>query len=85
MAYNQEHGIIPASIIKEVRDITERVHLEAVSAKSKEAHADSVTRFQPADLPKSELQKLIDNLEAEMKAAARGLEFEKAAVLRSAA
>ncbi len=35
-----------------------------------------------AELPKPELQKMIDTLEREMKAAAKSLEFEKAAVLR---
>jgi len=82
IAYNQEHGIQPASIVKEVRDLTERVHLEASAAKEKEVQAEAVGRFQPADLPKTELQKLIDNLESEMKTAAKALEFEKAAVLR---
>jgi excinuclease ABC subunit B len=76
-AYNEEHGIEPASIVKEIRDLTLRVQQAASSAKPEEPIALS-----PTDLPKSELQKLIDTLETEMKAAAKALEFEKAAVLR---
>ncbi len=43
---------------------------------------DEPAALSPTDLPKSELQKLIDSLESEMKNAAKSLEFEKAAVLR---
>jgi excinuclease ABC subunit B len=75
VAYNEEHGIEPASIVKEIRDLTLR--LQASAPKAEEPAALS-----PTDLPKSELQKLIDSLETEMKAAAKSLEFEKAAVLR---
>ncbi len=75
--YNKEHGIEPASIIKEIRDITARVQQAAVQTSQKDAPVTS-----PTDLPKPELQKLIESIEAEMKAAAKALEFEKAAVLR---
>ncbi len=53
-AYNQEHGIEPASIIKEVRDLTQRMQ-HVTAQKTEESGA-----FSPVDLPKSELQKLID-------------------------
>ena len=76
--YNQEHGIEPASIIKEIRDLTQRVQQVAAAAKPAAEHSAPA----PGDLPKSELQKLIESLEREMKAAAKSLEFEKAAVLR---
>jgi excinuclease ABC subunit B len=76
IAYNEEHGIEPASIIKQVRDLTLRVQ-QVTTAKPEEPGPLS-----PTDLPRSELQKLIDSLETEMKAAAKALEFEKAAVLR---
>ncbi|NLF78239.1 MAG: excinuclease ABC subunit UvrB [Chloroflexi bacterium] len=78
IAYNQEHGIEPASIIKEIRDLTQRVQQVAAAAKPAAEHSAPA----PSDLPKSELQKLIESLEREMKAAAKSLEFEKAAVLR---
>jgi excinuclease ABC subunit B len=76
VAYNEEHGIEPASIIKEVRDLTLRVQQVAT------ARPEEPGPLSPTDLPRSELQKLIDSLETEMKAAAKALEFEKAAVLR---
>ena len=75
VAYNEEHGIEPASIVKEIRDLTLRI--QASTPKAEEPAALSLT-----DLPKSELQKLINSLETEMKTAAKSLEFEKAAVLR---
>jgi len=74
--HNVEHGIEPASIVKEVRDLTERMQQMAPEAAQSERGA------LPAELPKNELNKLIETLEAEMRAAAKALEFEKAAALR---
>lgn len=73
--YNEEHNIEPASIVKEIRDLTQRMQQSAAAR----AETQPAT---PAELPKAELQKLIASLETEMKAAAKALEFEKAAVLR---
>ncbi|WP_119072977.1 excinuclease ABC subunit UvrB [Aggregatilinea lenta] len=78
-AYNEEHHIEPASIIKEVRDLTQRIQHVARPQKQDGAAAAAV---EPAALPKTELQKLINSLEQEMKSAAKSLEFEKAALLR---
>jgi excinuclease ABC subunit B len=75
--YNVEHGITPASIIKEVRDLTDRVR--SMVQEEGQAEEGVVTL---ADLPKDELHKMIKELEGEMKKAAQALEFEKAAVLR---
>ena len=72
-AYNEENGITPQSIRKTVRDITERVKAVA------ETRAEYVTR---GEIPKEDLLRLIKELEAQMKTAARNLEFEKAALLR---
>ncbi len=77
-AYNREHQIVPASIVKQVRDLTDRVRAMAEETAAAEAGA-------PADLSllsKDELNRMIKELEKEMKAAAQALEFEKAAVLR---
>jgi excinuclease ABC subunit B len=74
MAYNEEHGIVPATIVKEVRDLTDRVR--------KEAAPDREPGVALAQLPKDELARLIRELEKQMKAAAKDLEFEKAALLR---
>jgi excinuclease ABC subunit B len=75
--YNQEHDIEPVSIIKAVRDLTDQVAAHAVAEPKAEYDA-----FLPANMPKDELLRVIRDLEKEMKAAAEGLEFEKAAGLR---
>jgi excinuclease ABC subunit B len=76
LEYNKVNNIEPASIIKEVRDLTQRVQQSASTPNTKSEKAS------PADLPKTELKKLVDSLEREMKTAAKSLEFEKAAILR---
>ena len=77
-AYNQDHGIEPRTIIKEVRDLTSELtrRRESALAESKGAYITT------AELPKDELNRLVKELEKQMKAAAQALEFEKAAVLR---
>jgi len=78
VAYNEERGIHPVSIIKAVRDITDQLRKEhAVAEPQAEYHTDAVTA-----LPKNEMQKLIQELETRMKLAAKNLEFETAAALR---
>ncbi|MBP7693560.1 MAG: UvrB/UvrC motif-containing protein, partial [Anaerolineales bacterium] len=76
--YNQAHGIVPATIVKSVRDLTMRVHA-AAEAKG-EYQVGGV--FGAAALPKDEVSRLVQELEQQMKAAAQDLEFEKAALLR---
>jgi excinuclease ABC subunit B len=72
-AYNEEHGIVPETIVKEVYDLTDRVR----------AVAEEKAEYQVGQtLPKHELTRLIKELEKQMKQAAEGLEFEKAALLR---
>ncbi|HLE50546.1 MAG TPA: excinuclease ABC subunit UvrB [Anaerolineales bacterium] len=77
VAYNQEHGIEPVSIVKAVRDLTDQVAARAVAETKGEYRVKGAV-----GLPKSEMQRLIAELEKQMKAAAQNLEFEKAAVLR---
>ena len=68
-AYNKQHGIIPRTIAKDVRDIIE------ISGKTGEEKPIS-------KMSKREREQLIVRLTAEMKAAAKILEFEHAAYLR---
>jgi excinuclease ABC subunit B len=72
-AYNQAHGIEPRTIVKEVRDLTDRV---------RKAAEERTPYVVGREMPKDELAHLIKELEKQMKAAAAELEFEKAAVLR---
>ena len=77
MAYNEAHGITPRSIVKQVRDLTDRVKaMVTEEQKTPTGEVDLMT------LPKQELHKMISELDAEMKRAAKSLEFEKAAMLR---
>jgi excinuclease ABC subunit B len=72
--YNEEHGIVPASVVKAVRALI-----------SKEEHAVAEPRESytvAGKMPKDELARLIKELEKDMKQAAKDLEFEKAALLR---
>jgi excinuclease ABC subunit B len=77
IAYNEEHGIEPVSIIKEVRDLTDQVAAKAIAEPRAEYEA-----YLPAQMPKDELSRLIKQLETQMRIAAEALEFEKAALLR---
>ncbi len=77
VAYNEEHGIEPVSIIKQVRDLTDRVTVQAVAESKAEYRIDGA-----AGLPKSEIRGIIAEMEKQMKVAAQDLEFEKAAVIR---
>jgi excinuclease ABC subunit B len=71
--YNEQHGIEPQSIIKEVRDLTDRVR----------AAAEQRVEYRVGpQVPDAEVGFLIEELETQMKAAAANLEFEKAALLR---
>ncbi len=67
-AYNQAHGIIPKTIVKEIRAPI------AVTTRAEPASK--------ANMTKAQRQKLIDSLTEEMKRAAKALDFETAAALR---
>ena len=71
MAFNEEHGIVPKTIIKEVRDVLEITSKNKVEEKTKKKKLSAAER-----------QRLIDKLTVEMKNAAKMLEFEHAAYLR---
>lgn len=78
-AYNREHGITPQTIKKSVRDLIEIAKKEAEN--SAETKLDRVAR-EKRKLSATEKEKLIAELTAEMKEAAKKLEFERAAYLR---
>lgn len=77
VAYNQQHGIEPVSIHKAVRDLTDQLTVRAVAEPRGEYRAKGAS-----SLSKQEMQRVINELEKQMKEAARALEFEKAATIR---
>src|SRR5215213_466650 len=74
--YNEEHGIVPQTIIKGIHDINDR--LRAV-AESTVVYSSERRTADLAAADKAEVEKLVARMEAEMKAAAKQLEFERAA------
>ena len=73
MDYNKEHGIVPKTIKKEVRDVIGNIMV------AEEAEAYEVDS---TGLSEKEKAKLIKEYTAEMKDAAKNLQFERAAELR---
>ncbi|MDC2865486.1 excinuclease ABC subunit UvrB [Bacillus sp. BP-3] len=73
-AYNEKHGIIPKTIQKEVRDVI-RATMAAEDTETYEAAP-------PKKMTKKERENVIAKMEAEMKEAAKALDFERAAELR---
>jgi len=76
-AYNKLHKIEPMTIIKAVHDLTERISISSTDGKG-----ESKPGQPGSGMPKQELKKMIAELENQMKAAAKELQFERAAVLR---
>ncbi len=76
-AYNRERGITPTTIVKEIRDINDRL---AAVAEAPGAYEDG--RRELTELSQAQIGKMIAQLEAEMRSAAKQLEFERAAALR---
>lgn len=70
MKYNKEHGIVPKTIVKEVRDVIEISAKEDGKGKKKK------------QIPKEERQKLIQQYTSLMREAAKVLDFEQAAFFR---
>lgn len=73
-AYNEEHGIVPKTIIKEIRDLI------AITKVAEETGEYTATSYE--ELSREEKATLLLKLEKEMKDAAKALDFETAATLR---
>ncbi len=82
-AHNREHGIEPRSIVKSIRDLTDRMKVMAEDqAEYSVDGVDETGGFNLAALSPDDLVKQIAALEEEMQEAAQELEFERAASLR---
>jgi excinuclease ABC subunit B len=73
--YNREHGITPQGIKKAIKDITERVRTAAGVSEERAEYAIG-------NMPREDKVRLVDELEKQMKKAAKNLDFERAALLR---
>jgi excinuclease ABC subunit B len=80
--YNEDHGIVPASIHKAIRDITDQLSSSAQEKVMGVAEGRSAYRTKGDKTSQAELQRIIAEMERQMKAAAGRMEFEKAAALR---
>jgi len=77
LAYNEKHGVTPQTIKKKVHDVIE-------ATKVAEQKADYLTGVGVDKMTKKDRLALVQRLEAEMKDAAKNLQFERAAELRDA-
>ena len=78
MKFNEENGIMPISIHKEIHQLEEMMGARAVS----EVKGQYKTAADARSVPRGELRRIIDGVEVQMKEAAKNLEFERAAALR---
>jgi excinuclease ABC subunit B len=84
LRYNREHGIEATTIVKEIHDINERLRSVAETTEVYRAGAPG-GRFGPHDLGSqsvAQIEAIVARMEAEMRNAAKNLEFERAAALR---
>jgi excinuclease ABC subunit B len=65
--YNKEHGIVPKTVIKKIKDVVTNEEMEKLEDK---------------ELTKQDKEQILAVMEEEMKQAAANLDFEKAAELR---
>ncbi|MCM3701120.1 excinuclease ABC subunit UvrB [Paenibacillus macerans] len=77
IAYNEKHGITPQTIRKKVRDVIE-------ATKVAESKSEYLADAAKVKMSKRDREAMIRRLEAEMKEAAKNLQFERAAELRDA-
>ena len=82
MAFNEEHGIVPKSIVKQVRDLIDGVYSTKASEEMERAEKAAVSKAQVEDMSERDIAKEIKRLEKEMLESARNLEFEAAARAR---
>ncbi|MCW0953168.1 excinuclease ABC subunit UvrB [Weissella ceti] len=77
MAYNEEHGITPQTIIKPIRE-----NIQVTRSVESGNKSESFTQVAFQDMAKADQEATLENLEEQMRAAAKRLDFEEAASLR---
>jgi excinuclease ABC subunit B len=78
--YNEQHHITPRGITKDVKTLSDRI--KQMSGATVEGEDQKAIATALASIPKEDALRLIKDLESQMRAAAKQLEFEKAAQLR---
>ena len=82
LAYNEEHGITAATIVKGISDIAEFLQADSKVPKKGRSRRGAEQRRAGRELPENELERMVVELEEEMAVAAEDLRFEYAAQLR---
>jgi excinuclease ABC subunit B len=82
LAYNEEHGITAATIVKGISDIAEFLQADSKVPKKGRSRRGAERRRAGKELPENELERMVVELEEEMALAAEELRFEYAAQLR---
>jgi excinuclease ABC subunit B len=82
LAYNEEHGITAATIVKGISDIAEFLQADSKVPKKGRSRRGAERRRAGKQLPENELERMVVELEEEMAVAAEDLRFEYAAQLR---
>lgn len=82
VSYNQAHHIVPASIHKAIRDLTDQLSVKAREKATAVGEPQGKYAARSGKTSRDELQRMLAELEKRMKEAAKALEFEQAAALR---
>ena len=82
LAYNEEHGITAATIVKGISDIAEFLQADSKVPKKGRGRRGAERGRAGRELPENELERMVVELEEEMAVAAEDLRFEYAAQLR---
>lgn len=82
IAHNEEKGITPRSIVKQVRDLIDGVYSEKAGKDAERLEQESMRRAQVEDMSEKDVAREIKRLEKLMLEHARNLEFERAARVR---
>jgi excinuclease ABC subunit B len=81
-AYNREHGIQPTTIVKEIHDLNERLRAVAETTVVYTSEREELANRALTMENTAAIEKLLGRMETEMRAAAKELDFERAAALR---
>jgi excinuclease ABC subunit B len=82
LAFNEANGIVPRSIVKEVKDLIDGVYSEKSGREAERLEQSALQKARVEELSEKDVGKEIKRLEKEMLEHARNLEFEKAARAR---